>query len=277
VDDIWFEYNFDAGTIPDGYWEMRAVAYNEYDQPGNVWRLRVRIENGPPAPPSPFIATPQADDQTVVLSWTGGLERDRAFYVLQRRTWDSVNGLWPAAWTNIASQLDPKASTYTDSGSVSSQVDPWGATSSPNSYQYRLWSVDICDPGNAGIAAQAEIAVPGETTTTTAPSDSTTTSASTTTTSAPSTTTTTGGSTTTTLAIYSVKIQNTVNKTYSILIKNSSGTTVYSGSVGKNATLTVPNLTPGNYQITASAPGRTTLNTSFSLPAQANQTVLTIL
>ncbi|MBN1629946.1 MAG: prepilin-type N-terminal cleavage/methylation domain-containing protein, partial [Thermoleophilia bacterium] len=28
----------------DGYWELNACAYNYYDQPGNTWRLRVRVE-----------------------------------------------------------------------------------------------------------------------------------------------------------------------------------------------------------------------------------------
>jgi hypothetical protein len=79
------------------------------------------------------------------------------------------------------------------------------------------------------------------------------------------------------LAIYSVQIRNSSNKSYSINIKDGSGSTVFSGSVGNNSTLTVPNLNSGNFLITATASGRPTITQSFSLPAQAEQIVLTIL
>ena len=47
--DVYFEYPlFSTAQIPDGYWEARAIAYNQYDEPGNMWRLRVRVENGSP-------------------------------------------------------------------------------------------------------------------------------------------------------------------------------------------------------------------------------------
>jgi len=39
--EVYFEYPFDPGILPDGYWELRAVAFNPYDEPGNVWRLRL--------------------------------------------------------------------------------------------------------------------------------------------------------------------------------------------------------------------------------------------
>ncbi len=263
VDDVWFEYDFDAWSIPDGYWEMRAVAYNEYDEPGNVWRLRARVEKGAPTAPTDFVATPQADNQTVVLTWAGGPERDRAYYVLERGKWDG--GGW-SGWTPLASALDPKATSYTDQGNVGAELDPWGSGVTPNSYQYRLWAVDSCDPGLVGPAAEAETALPPLVTTTTLP---------TTTTTAPTTTTSTS-STTTTLAVYSVQIRNVSNAHYNVTIKNGAGNTVFSGTVKKGDTETITGLTPGNYLITATANKKPTITQSFSLPAQAGQIVLTI-
>ena len=431
VNDVWFEYNFDAGAIPDGYWVLHALVYNEYDQPGNVWRLRIRVENGPPATPDPFIATPEADNQTVVLSWQGGQERDRAYYVLERSRWDGVSGTWTEPWIRISSNLEPQAATYTDSGNVANMVDPWGGDLTQNLYQYRLWAVDMSDPGLAGPAANVQVAIPPVTTTTTlaalilrpngpgaetkltrypgtgeanwqdvddvtSDGDSTyvyrdggwekdlytltdvsgsgtissvtvwarvrqmlppqgtnlrlrlrtggttyegpelTTGNSyadysqtwainpktgvawtwadinaleagvkineggggnntrvtqvwvqvnaynspgtTTTTLAPTTTTTTvPATTTTTAALHTVYIKNTINKTYTLLIKNEAGSTVYSGSVAKRATQTISNLPVGNYQITATSSGKPTIVQSFSLAAQSGQIVLTIL
>jgi hypothetical protein len=264
VDDVWFEYSFASTLIPDGYWESRATIFNEYDQPGNTWRLRLRVETGAPALPTSFTATPQADNQTVVLAWTPGAERDRAYYVLERAKW--VAGSW-SDWTTLAATLDPKATTYTDQGNVAAQTDPWGSLTLQNAYRYNLWAVDSCEPGLAGSAATADALIPPGVTTTTTISTTT------------SSTTTTSSSTTTTIAAthFSVEIKNSTNKTWTIQVKNSSDATAYNGSVGKNATITVSNLPAGNYQITAGTNGRSDLTQSFSLPAQAGQIVMTIL
>ena len=136
----------------------------------------------------------------------------------------------------------------------------------PNSYQYRLWAVDSCDPGLVGPAAEAETALPPLVTTTTLP---------TTTTTAPTTTTSTS-STTTTLAVYSVQIRNVSNAHYNVTIANGAGSTVFSGTVKKGDTETITGLAPGNYLITATANKKPTITQSFSLPAQAGQIVLTI-
>lgn len=269
VNDVWFEHVFDAGIIPDGYWEMRAVAYNEYDQPGNVWRLRLRVERGAPEAPATFTATPQADNQTVVLTWLGGQERDRAYYVLERRKWE--DGAWSGVWTQVGGTLDPESTMYTDVGSTGSATDPFGTDQTQNRYQYRLWAVDICNPGNAGAAVVAEALIPSVVTTTTTDILTTTTTA------APTTTTTSTSTTSTTLAYYSVSIKNSTNKTYSLSIQDGAGAIVYSGNVTKNSTRTVPNLAAGNYFITATTTGRPTVTATFALPAQAGQIVMTIL
>jgi hypothetical protein len=266
VNDVWFEYQFPSTLLPDGYWESRATIFNEYDEPGNTWRLRIRTETGPPATPTLFTATAQADNQRVILAWAPGAERDRAYYVLQRAKW--VAGSW-SAWTTLAATLDPKATAYTDQGNVLAQTDPWGSLTLQNAYRYKLWAVDSCEPGLVGSAATADALVPSATTTTTTTTSSTTTS---------STTTTTSSSTTTTTAAtsFSVQVTNTSNKSWSVTIKNSSNVTVYTGSSPKGSTITTATMPAGNYQITATTSGRSDLNASFSLPARAGQIVLAI-
>lgn len=260
VDDVWFEYNFDAWSIPDGYWELHAVAYNQYDQPGNVWRLRLRIEQGAPAAPTSFTATPQADNETVVLTWTGGPERDRAYYVLERYV--LVEGAW-SGWTPVADSLNPKASSYTDQGNAAAEQHPWGNGETQNYYLYRLWAVDSCSPGLTGGVAEAQTEIPSLTTTTTL----------TTTTSTPSSTSTTS----TTLAVYSVIVRNSSGSNYNVTIRNETGATVFSGNIKKGDTATVGDLASGNYLVTASSGNKPTITQSFSLPAQNGQIVLTIL
>lgn len=262
VTDVWFEYNIDSSVIPDGYWELRAVAYNEYNEPGNVWRLRVRVEQNAPVQPTSFFATPGTDNQTVILEWLGGPERDRAYYVLERRKFE--NGAW-SPWTTIG-QLDPDSSAYTDQGSAAEMRDPWGDSETQNLYEYQLYAVDICNPGKVGAAASAQVAIPPVVTTTTTLASTTSTVSSTTT-----------SSTTSTAATYWVQIVNQTNKSYSVIVKNASGSTVWYGTVGKRATVTISGLPAGNYQITASSSGRPTLTQSFSLPAQAGTVVMTIL
>jgi type II secretory pathway pseudopilin PulG len=222
IDAVWFEYPFDSSILPDGYWELRAVAYNTYNEPGNTWRLRVRVETGAPAAPSDFTATPQGDYQTVILNWAGGQERDRAHYVLERRRWDPYAGLW-LPWVTLVDNLDPKASQYRDTGDVASQTDPWGTPSVQNVYEYSLWAVDICQPGLAGPPAVVSVAIAPVTTTTTL-----------------LTTTTTVASTTTTApAFYSVDIKNSSSSKYNIRIQNEAGRVVYAGQVLKGRTITV--------------------------------------
>lgn len=261
VTDVWFEYAFNASSIPDGYWEMRAVAYNEYDEPGNVWRLRLRVEQGPPAAPLAFTASPQLDNQTVLLTWTGGPERDRAYYVLQRDT--QVGGVWSENWVTLADHLDPNTVTFLDNGSIVDETDPWGTVETPHNYRYRIWAVDICEPGREGAAATAEAAIPPAvitTTTTLLPPDVSTTS-----------------TTSTTLATsFSVDIRNASSKSYNLNVRDAGGTILFTGSVPKNSTRTLSGLATGNYQVIASSPGRSTVIQSFSLPAQAGQVVLTI-
>jgi len=273
VNAVWFEYSLPlndidgSGTpVPDGYWEMRAVAYNEYNEPGNVWRLRVRIEEAAPAPPLDLSANPQADNETVILRWTGGPERDRAYYVLERSDWDWENSIW-RPWTPVVSDLDARATTYSDKGSVAAGQHPWGSAEVMNMYQYRLWAVDICDPGREGQAAEAAAQLPSDTTTTTV--SETTTS---------STTTTSTSSTTTTLGLYSVVIANALIEHRWVTVTkatNSGNSQVYYGKVHKLDSVTIDGLTAGQYWITVTD---STITASFSLPAQASLTdpVLTI-
>jgi len=265
INAVWFEYDFDAAAFPDGYWETQAVAYNEYGEPGNTWRFRVRIEKEAPTAPTSFSATPQGDNHTVVLAWASGPERDRDHYVLERRKWDVGTGAW-LSWVTVASGLDPNVTTYTDVGNVGAGQDPWGNGSTQNCYQYSLWAVDICNPGLVGASVQTEAYIP--------PSTTTTSGSSTTTTVVSTTTTTVGGPTTTVL--YWVQIQNNSNTSYNVVVKDGSGTTVYSGTAKKSKVLPITGLHSGSYQITATASGKPTLNQSFSLPAQAGATVLTI-
>lgn len=259
VNDVWFEYNFDAWSIPDGYWELRAVAYNQWDQPGNVWRLIVRIEKGAPEAPALFAATPQADNQTVLLTWMGGPELDRAYYVLERYVW--LEGAW-SGWTPVAGDIDPKASSYTDSGTIGVE-DPWGTSETPNRYLYRLWAVDKCSPGKVGGASQVETEIPSPTTTTTLVTSTTSTSSTSTT-------------STTLASSYSVMIRNASGSHYSVTVKNMAGATVFSGNIKKGDTATLTNLASGYHMITATSPGESPITGAFSLPEQNEQIVFTI-
>lgn len=257
VKDIWFEYSFDANLIPDGYWEIQATAYNSRNEPGNTWRLRVRVEMGPPAAPTTFVATPQDDNQTVILTWTGGSERDRDHYVLTRYSYhaDGSSNTW-------STELPALDSEYTDQGSIASAVDPWGLDGSKNSYEYDLYAVDTI--GQQGDAAHANTQLPPSvTTTTTTPP----------TTIPPATTST--STTTTTLGGYSGIIENTLYTTWSITIKNASGQVVYSGSVGVSTSTTVAGLAKGDFSITATTTGRT-VEASFKMPARNGKSILTL-
>jgi len=262
VNDVYFEYQFDSSEVPDGYWEMRTIAYNEYNEPGNVWRLRVRVEDGPPEVPLYLAAVPGADNQSVSLTWTGAPERDRARYVLERRTFDLETGLWPDLWMTLDDDLDPKSTSYFDQGEMY-VFDPWGDPETTNTYQYRLHAVDICNPGLIGPPTEAvEVVIPPST-----PPDEVPTTTSSTTTS----------TTSTTLPPSSGDVVNTTNQSYFVTVKNASNSVIFSSSVGKNSTLTVTNLAEGYYQLVATSPGKPTLTQSFFMPEQHNQVVMNIL
>jgi Tfp pilus assembly protein PilV len=155
LSDVWFEYSFDARTIPDGYWDLLVTMYNKYKQPGNTWDLRVRVEQGPPMAPQMFTATGVSDTQ-IRLSWQPGEEQDRARYVLERRK-QNADGTWPNAWTTVNPNLPPNTAAYTDNGVVNT-VDPWGSASQNNRYQYRVYGVDTGgrsapdSPSNAAVS-----------------------------------------------------------------------------------------------------------------------------
>lgn len=183
VTGVFFEDKFEAANIPDGYWDLVATMYNSYDEPGNSWQLRVRVEKGPPVAPSAFSAQ-ATSDHSVVLSWIPGGERDRKEYVLERREVDADGSplAGPAgAWTTIADALDPNTTTFTDMGEIDPggdtalDIPPCGRSDSPRHFQYRLYGIDTGersapdDPTHAatsavvtlgGVVATTKVTVP---------------------------------------------------------------------------------------------------------------------
>jgi len=241
-------------TIPDGYWELRAVVYNKYDQPGNVWRLRIRVENSEPAAPTTFTAVPVATDAAgteysgLDLYWQPGEERDRKSWLLER----SING---GSWESLG-ELDPDVTTYHD-------PDPWGDTTHTNTYEYRIKANDldfVLNPlthpwgGTATCSVLVPPVTPTTTTTTTTDPTATTTSS-----------TTTSSTTTTTLAAYPVTVDNNTKYTYTVTIVDSEGNTVATLSIKKNKTENL-SLPAGTYNITASSSGQPTRTGTFTLP-----------
>lgn len=298
---VWYEYDLadfqtldaDSGTyvcgLPDGYWELQAVAYNQYSQPGNVWRLRVRMDNYEPAAPDPFVAYADESNDQITLTWAGGPELDRDHYELERRvwnpgTWDPVlltwsGGSW-SAWVSLDDDIDPKAVNYVDLGNILSSLHPFGPSNldpyPPNYYQYRLHACDFAadpppfrnyaycpgrDPDYPD-AGPLSLRIPADTatTTTTIPTDTTVTSVIV--------------STTTTLSSYSVSVQNDSSDAYSIRIQDEDKDVIYTGTVKKGKTITVKNLDPGDYQVQATADD--VLTASFSLPELAGEVVMVI-
>lgn len=247
-------------VIPDGYWELRAVAFNEYGQPGNVWRLRVRVENTNPSAPTNLQALGDLDKETMHLSWIPGLERDRAGWVLERRK-SGDGGITYSSGTTVI--LPATASEYHDHGSVSSAADPWGGGDSnvTNYYEYRLRAFDIADkPGDWASAQQRLPALEPVTTTTV-------------TTGSPTTSTTPG--------TYSVTIRNRAHNDYDLTIINSKSVGVFHGVVSKNGgTIDATALLADNYRIHAVEvvnKSPKVISTTFSLAAQAGEQVLDIL
>ncbi|MHB1343366.1 MAG: type IV pilus modification PilV family protein [Thermoleophilia bacterium] len=266
VDKVWFQYAaFDTLSFPDGYWEIQASAYNEYDQPGNVWRLRVRIDNTAPNPPASVLAVAGVDNQSIHVSWVPGDEGDRDHWVLERRT-RATDGTWPDSW-NTLTTLPGAASQYDDIGEAATAQDPWGSfdPSVTNFYEYRLWAIDWA--GNVGTAATAQEQVPAA-------------DASTTTTVFGTTTTTAGTTTTTGVSYYSVTIRDNTPKEYDITVNDSANNVIFTGRVGKNgATLQVTGLPSGSYQIQAVEVTNNSprvIPQAFSVPPQAGQIVLDI-
>ena len=247
--------------IPDGYWELRTVVYNKYDQPGNVWKLRIRVENGAPAAATQFEAVPVATDASgtsysgLDLYWMPGAERDRQKYVLSR----SING---GAFTTLA-ELDPDTATYHD-------PDASGDATNHNTYAYRLQAQDI--GGLWGGTASCSIEVPPvtpTTTTTTTLSTSTTTS-----------TTTTSSTTSTTLSAYPLTVDNNTNYTYTIKIyKSTDGSNPVANFTLKKNKRSSMSLPADTYNIVATSSGQPTRTGTFTLPTSTpnNTLVLQIL
>lgn len=236
---VWFEYSFDEATIPDGYWECRAVCYNEYNEPGNTWRLRLRVEKADPTVPTGLVATPQAGDDSIVLNWLSGPDRDRSHWVIQRRKWDYSTTSW-FPWVTVVDGLNPKLTTYEDTGDVASGTDPWGDAGNINYYEYSLWAVDKCDPGNAGPATQAQTYIPDMSTTTTSLVTTTTSVAPT-------------SSTTTTTSLVAVSVQNNTGTSYTVTFVGAHAT--YTFSAKKNKTTTVDVISGDWYMVTVEGGG----------------------
>ena len=173
VDDIWFQYSLDARTIPDGYWDLMVTMLNAFKEPGNTWTLRVRVEKGPPDPPTDFTAT-ATSDTTVSLVWLPGTERDRARYVLERMEVDGAGnplGAWtavtvdPAHPSVPANALSPNTATFTDKGALDPLGDPLYDTppcgrpspEAPRYYQYRVYGVDTGERAAPESAAVSNI------------------------------------------------------------------------------------------------------------------------
>jgi type II secretory pathway pseudopilin PulG len=173
VKDIYFQDTFDAHDIPDGYWDLEVTMYNAYDEPGNTWQLRVRVEKGPPVAPSSFTATPTSDT-TIVLTWIPGSERDRQRYVLERREVDATGA--PLAspsgdWTTVADDLPANTTTYTDTGELDPggntalDLPPCGRSGDPRYFQYRIYGVDTggrSAPDDPNCAATSDIVALGD-------------------------------------------------------------------------------------------------------------------
>lgn len=255
VTSVYYEYSLNASDIPDGYWNAKAVIYNQYDEPGNVWTLRIRIdEDRAPAVPQDVTVT-ALDDHTVQLQWKPGQERDRAYWIIERDK--MAEGAWSDLWVRVISDLSPWLSAFTDEGSVVDERDPWGTTDVTNLYRYRIWAVDI-DGLEGDMSPPLEISLPPtETTTTTSISTSTI------------------STTTSTTVAHIVKVKNTTNKQWSIEIRNSQNVLVDQGEVKNGQTWTSSPLSDGQYTVTAYYRSETRMAT-FTIPDDSGKEVLVI-
>jgi len=172
VEDIWFEYSFDARDIPDGYWDFKVVMLNTFDEPGNTWTRRVRVEKGPPEPPTNFVAT-AVTDVVVSLSWTPGAERDRVRYVLERvetdedrqplagHDWEKVSVDPTLSGSLPTNTLPPYTAAFTDMGSLDPDIPPCGsAPDAPRYYLYRVYGVDTGERFATDMAPMAFVELP---------------------------------------------------------------------------------------------------------------------
>ncbi len=277
--DVYFEYPFDINEIPDGYWELQAVAYNEFDQPGNIWRYRVRVEDNDPEPPISFTAIGK-DDQTIDLEWIPGADRDHKSWILERAwtndsTWSEAEWTAATTWTTLTTLVGTQ-SRYTDAGHKATSTHPFGDSTFPltHYYRYRLHPVDLDDNHGTPVTASEQLP-PTTTTTVTGSTDTTASTVSTTTTSV----TTPPPSTT-----YSVIVENQdMNFNYDVEIKDTAGDVIWSQTVNKNKSATAGDLPSGSYTITADRILKKDTDTpihraaSFNLPTASNSIVLTIL
>lgn len=258
---VYFQYTFDAGEsgpLPDGYWDAKAVIYNEYDEPGNVYKLRIRIENGAPGQPTVTVAA-QPDNQSFVVTWVPGDERDRDHFSLQWRK-QAEDSSWPD-WSTLFSSLPSTQYTYVHVGSVDASVDPYGTDLAPHTYEYQVVAFDITGQESPPGAGLGQIPPSGTTTTTLI-----------------ATTTTVPGSTTSTTVLAAATIRNTTKHQWEVVIKNSSGAVVASQAVKNTETWVTNPLPADHYSITATYKGDVRTG-SFNLPDDAgdNPPAFTIL
>lgn len=158
VTDIYFEYSLDTTDIPDGYWDLLVTMFNKFNEPGNTWDLRVRVETGPPKAPTEFLAWAMTDTR-IDLAWKPGDEHDRVGYVLERQK-QLTTGDWPGTWEPVAN-LDSNAITYFEEGADG--IDPWGSSADPatvNYYRYRIYGVDAGGLPTTSDSANAAISDP---------------------------------------------------------------------------------------------------------------------
>ncbi len=251
---VYFQYTFDAGgsgPLPDGYWDAKAVIYNEYDEPGNVYKLRVRIENGVPGQPT-VTATAQPDNQSFVVTWVPGDERDRDHFTLQWRK-QAEDLSWPD-WSTLFSSLPPTQYTYVHVGSLDESEDPFGTDLAPNTYEYQVLAVDIAGQSSSPGTGLGQIPPSGTTTTTLI-----------------ATTTTVPASTTSTTVLATATIRNATNSQWAVVIKNSSGSMVASKTVKNKETWVTDPLAPGHYSITATYKSDVRTG-SFTMPDDTGDT-----
>jgi len=253
VTDVFFKVQLNVAEIPDGYWDFNALAFNQYEEPGNKWTLRLRVENGGPDAPSALTAVGQADNESVILNWEPPPDTDRDYYVIQRSK-NLSEGVGSGVWETIAGGLDPDSLTYTDVGDIDTMTNPWGTESQPNWYRYRIWVVDlegiagaICDISVENAAELPPGAVAPTTTLWT--------------------TTTVSGPTTTVVTYYTITVESQVNKKWLVTITcdNPAQSSPFSMDVDGIVSVSKSGLRAGNYHALATSPGKPDVEKDFTL------------